>query len=90
MTEASDQLLTLVHDLIREVADETGSIITDQLASDTPVFESGLDSLGFAILVAKLEDRLGFDPFVSLKDPVYPRTIGEFIDIYVAHQNRAR
>ena len=49
------------------------------------LLDSGLDSLGFAILVARLEEELGFDPFVSLQEAVYPSTFGEFIAIYDQH-----
>jgi acyl carrier protein len=52
------------------------------LTEDTALLESGLDSLGFAVLVVKLEENLGYDPFVLMSQPVYPRTFGEFLDIY--------
>jgi acyl carrier protein len=53
-----------------------------ELTDNTILLESGLDSLGFAILVVKLEESLGYDPFVLMNEPVYPTTMGEFIDIY--------
>src|SRR6266404_2888593 len=53
-----------------------------QFADNAALLESGLDSLGFAILVVKLEESLGYDPFVLMTEPVYPKTFGEFIDIY--------
>ena len=43
---------------------------------------SGLDSLGFAILVATLEEKLEFDPFTMMDEPLYPSTFGEFVSIY--------
>ncbi|MDN3679487.1 phosphopantetheine-binding protein [Vibrio tapetis subsp. quintayensis] len=46
------------------------------------LLESGLDSLGFAILVALLEEELDFDPFQEMEDAVYPTTFGEFVAIY--------
>jgi len=45
------------------------------------LLESGLDSLCFAILVARLEDSLGTDPFTS-DDAVFPVTFGEFVKSY--------
>ena len=54
-------------------------------ADEQRLLDSGLDSLGFAILVARLEEELGFDPFVSLQEAVYPSTFGEFIAIYEQH-----
>lgn len=49
------------------------------------LLESGLDSLGFAILVALLEEEMDFDPFQEMKDAVYPTTFGEFVAIYEKH-----
>ena len=66
---------------IEETADMRGTEL-GALLDETVLLESGLDSLGFAILVARLEDELGYDPFVMMQEPVYPRTLGEFIEIY--------
>jgi len=52
------------------------------LTDDLVLLESGLDSLGFAILVARLEDALGVDPFTAAEDVYYPVTLGEFIKFY--------
>jgi aryl carrier-like protein len=48
---------------------------------------TGLDSLCFAILVARLEDALGVDPFGSVDGGSYPVTLGDFIKLY---ENAAR
>ena len=66
---------------ILEVSDMRGTQI-GVLGNETVLLESGLDSLGFAILVARLEEELGYDPFVMMDVPVYPRTLGEFVEIY--------
>ena len=52
------------------------------LASDTMLLDSGLDSLCFAIIVAKLEDELGVDPFTAAEDVYFPVTVGEFVKFY--------
>jgi hypothetical protein len=52
--------------------------LTDELV----LLDSGLDSLGFAILVARLEDTLGYDPFSSSEDVFFPMTLGDFIGVY--------
>ena len=52
------------------------------LADDTVLLESGLDSLCFAIIVARLEDRLGLDPFTASQEAVFPVTLGDFIRFY--------
>lgn len=51
-------------------------------AEETLLLETGLDSLGLAMLVVDLEDRLGYDPFTLMDKPVYPRTLGEFVELY--------
>jgi acyl carrier protein len=52
------------------------------ISDDQVLLDSGLDSLGFAILVALLEEELDFDPFQEMEDAVYPITFGEFVAIY--------
>lgn len=44
--------------------------------------ESGLDSLCFAILVARLEDEFGKDPFTASEEVYFPVTLGDFIGLY--------
>jgi len=52
--------------------------LTDNLA----LLNSGLDSLCFAIVVARLENSLGVDPFSNDEDARFPVTFGEFIRFY--------
>lgn len=68
--------------IIVELASESGWKIVSDLNDETVLLESGLDSLGFAILVARLEEELQYDPFSMMDEPVYPRTLGEFVAIY--------
>jgi len=67
---------------IQRIAEENDLELSSSLNDDSVLLESGLDSLGFAILVADLEGSLGFDPFVMMEEPVYPNTLGEFVGIY--------
>lgn len=46
------------------------------------LLDSGLDSLCFAIIVARLEDILGVDPFNTADELVFPRTLEDFIRMY--------
>jgi hypothetical protein len=57
------------------------------LSDDLVLLESGLDSLCFAILVARLEDSLGVDPFTASDDVTFPVTLGDLVQAYenVAH-----
>lgn len=72
--------LTIVTE-IEQVAKEQNKTLRP-LTDDLELLESGLDSLCFAILVARLEDRLGYDPFTMSDDVEFPVTLGEFIGVY--------
>lgn len=65
-----------------EALNATGSKLNQELNNNTVLLESGLDSLGFALLVALLEEELGFDPFAELDDVLYPSTFSEFVQVY--------
>jgi acyl carrier protein len=46
------------------------------------LMDTGLDSLCFAVLVARLEDRLGVDPFSTSDNVSFPVTLGDFVRVY--------
>jgi acyl carrier protein len=52
------------------------------LTDDLVLLDCGLDSLGFAILAARLEDELGVDPFATAEDVILPVTLGDFVQTY--------
>ena len=52
------------------------------LTDDLELLDSGLDSLCFAVIVARLEGQLGVDPFSASEDAVFPVTFGEFVQFY--------
>jgi len=52
------------------------------LTDDLFLMDSGLDSLCFAIVVARLEDSLEIDPLSASDDTVFPVTFGQFIAFY--------
>jgi acyl carrier protein len=66
---------------IEQVAQEQ-QVKLPPLSDELVLLDSGLDSLGFAILVARLEDTLGFDPFTASDDVYFPVTLGDFIGVY--------
>lgn len=73
----------IIKDTYMEVLEQIGSkLLVSNLNDDVILLESGLDSLGFAILVATLEEKLGFDPFTMMNEPFYPSTFGEFVLFY--------
>ena len=66
---------------IRQIAAEQ-KVKLPPLDDNLSLHETGFDSLAFAILVARLEDDLGIDPFTIAEDAAFPQTIGEFIRSY--------
>lgn len=52
------------------------------LEADTILLDTGLDSLGFAIVVARLEEELNFDPFSLSDEARYPVTFSQFVKFY--------
>jgi hypothetical protein len=56
-----------------------------RLSDDLKLLDSGLDSLSFALIVARLEDAVGFDPFDSDQDMKFPVTFGDFVRLYESH-----
>jgi len=65
----------------RLVAEEQSKQLA-ALVDDLPLLESGLDSLCFAVIVARLEDALGVDPFTTSNDDPFPVTFSEFVRTY--------
>jgi acyl carrier protein len=56
-----------------------------RLSDDLKLLESGLDSLSFALIVARLEDAVGFDPFDTDEEMRFPVTFGDFLRLYDNH-----
>ena len=68
---------------IRKIGEEQATKLAP-LTDDLNLTDSGLDSLGFAILVTRLEDELGFDPFTEADEARYPVTLGDLMNFYEA------
>jgi len=66
---------------IQQIADDHRKSLPP-LTDDLVLLDSGLDSLAIAILVARLEEALGCDPFTESDDVAYPVTLGDFIRFY--------
>ena len=71
---------------IKKVAEEQ-NVTLAPLQDNLILLDSGLDSLCFAILVARLEDTLGVDPFSASDNVSFPVTLGDFVKAY---ENAAR
>ena len=72
---------SIILDEIRIVAAEQDKSLPP-LTDDLGLLDSGLDSLCLAILVSRLEDLTGSDPFQSATSSTYPRTLGDLIALY--------
>jgi acyl carrier protein len=53
-----------------------------RLSPELRLLDSGLDSLSIALIVARLEDALGFDPFDATEEMTFPVTFGDFVKLY--------
>jgi hypothetical protein len=58
-----------------------------RLSPELRLLDSGLDSLSIALIVARLEDALGFDPFDATEEMTFPVTFGDFVKLY---ENRGK
>lgn len=67
-------------------SDQNNGAPAPALENDTVLLDTGLDSLGFAILVTRLEEELGYDPFTISTEAYYPQTFREFVDFYAANR----
>jgi acyl carrier protein len=67
--------------LMTQVAREHGKVLAP-LSDELVLVDCGLDSLGFAVLVARLEDKLGVDPFTTAEEVFFPTTFGDFVKVY--------
>lgn len=67
--------------LFAEVAQDQNKILAP-LSDKLGLLETGLDSLCFAIIVARLEDQLGVDPFSADDEIDFPVTVGDFTRLY--------
>ena len=76
-------------EIFNEAIEMRGAEFKGTLTDESVLLETGLDSLGFAILVARLEEELGYDPFVLMDTPVYPKRFSEFVGIYEQFKHMA-
>jgi len=72
----------IIRDVFEDVWREQMSSPPPLLEDSTVLLDTGLDSLGFAIIVTRLEELLDYDPFSLSEDAFYPQTFGEFAAFY--------
>ena len=66
---------------IKKIAEEQSKKLVP-LSDELVLQDFGFDSLCFAILIARLEDSLGTDPFTEGEDNSIPVTLGDFVHAY--------
>jgi acyl carrier protein len=78
MTEVRAQII----EEIRETFAIEGVTYDDSML-DKGVMELGVDSLTYAVLVTRLQVKLGRDPFTENPELGYPRVLGDFVNAYL-------
>jgi acyl carrier protein len=73
-------------DAIIDVGVDAPTLFPDEFV----LMDSGIDSMGFAILITKLEDILGYDPFTLIDEPFYPTTFGQLVAVYEQYSEHRR
>ena len=70
---------TIVSEFERVAAEQKRRLA--KLSDNLRLLDSGLDSLSFALIVARLESELGFDPFEDDESVTFPVTFGDFVKL---------
>jgi acyl carrier protein len=74
-------LRAVIVDEIRRIATEHKRTL-GPLEDTSPLLSIGLDSLCLAVLIVRLEEELGVDPFSSDDEIEFPYTLGDLIRTY--------
>ena len=74
-------MAALITAQFEQVAQEQDKTLVP-LQEETLLLESGLDSLCMAIIVARLEEAAGVDPFSADDEIDFPVTFGDFVRLY--------
>lgn len=78
-----DQIIEVFLDILKD----SDCKLLIELTDNAILLNTGMDSLGFAIMVTRLEEVLGYDPFTIMKEPYYPITFGDFVSVYENFSN---
>lgn len=78
MTRISRDLI--ISEITAVFAEDGVAFNTEML--EKRVMELGVDSMTYAILVARLERLTGLDPFTANSDLAYPETLEDFVKSY--------
>ncbi len=79
----------MIIDHLSDLFDEE-DLDVPEFSDEMVLLDSDLDSLGYAVLVTRLEDDLGYDPFSLMDEPAYPVTFGDLVEIYERFSDHRR
>ena len=70
----------IIRELSGLIEEESGAV--REISETDDLVDLGLDSLAFAVLLTRLEEFLGIDPFVAIEQGAPPRSVGDLLDAY--------
>ena len=73
---------------IERLLSEEG-VESPSLPDSADLLVAGVDSLGFAVLITRLEEALGVDPFLAIETAEMPRTVADLVELYTTTLSRA-
>lgn len=82
MTTRERQIERELLKCMEEVAAQTGTVLAADLNPHAALVESGLDSLAMAMVVAKMDERLGYRGLSGYSLEGMPATLAELVFIY--------
>lgn len=82
MTTREAQIERELFKCMEEVAAQTGTELAAEIKPHTALVESGLDSLAMAMVIARMDERLGSRPFQGESLEGMPGTLAELVLAY--------
>ncbi|MDQ0995408.1 acyl carrier protein [Phyllobacterium ifriqiyense] len=75
----------ILAEYVSVIAPKSGALVA-MPDDETMLYDTGLDSLGFSVLMARLQDSLEWDPFSHSATSFEPQTFGDFVSFYYNNQ----
>jgi|TARA_B100000989_G_scaffold27208_1_gene17588 acyl carrier protein len=85
--EKDNKIESNIIETFKEVFESQNIEFPKDFSDESILLDSGLDSLGFAIIVSVLEEKLGYDPFIEMEEAYYPSSYKDFKDIYLKYSH---
>lgn len=78
----NEQIRSKLNSAIASNVPDSNKKVAVQFTDTDNLSDLGLDSLGFALTIAKMEEEFGIDPFSDAEEILYPETFGEMLMLY--------